>query len=146
MQNKRRTYLIQAIFFSLIGAMVLSCQEASEKEFSQYYTAGKSIYEARCQNCHGAKGEGLADLAPPLTDSVFMKEDKAQFACSIKHGTNRKISVHGKIYEDKMPSFPEFAPIDIAKVMVYMTNSFGNNQGFYRYEQVMSDLEKCTAH
>ncbi|RZK48596.1 MAG: cytochrome c [Pedobacter sp.] len=135
--------IIGILFLFFISAFIYSCQNAGEREYAQYYTAGKSIYEARCQNCHGVKGEGLADLAPPLTDTIYMQKNRNRFACSIQHGTSKPMEIHGKMYSEKMPSFPDLAPIDIAKVTVYITNSFGNKQGFYSYDQVIKDLENC---
>lgn len=104
---------------------------------------GKDIYKAKCQNCHGENGEGLGQLAPPLTDSVFLKANKENLACIIKNGTSEKIVIHGKEYQEKMPGFPELADIDVAQVMVYVTNSFGNHQGFVPYSKVSTQLQNC---
>ena len=104
---------------------------------------GKDIYKTRCQNCHGENGEGLGKLAPPLTDSVFLKNNKTRLACIIRNGTNEKMTINGKEYQEKMPAFPELADIDVAQVMVYITNSFGNNQGFVPYNKVSVQLQNC---
>jgi hypothetical protein len=42
-----------------------------------------------------------------------------------------------------MPGNETLADIDIAQVIVYITNSFGNKQGFYDSEIATKDLEKC---
>ncbi|GGI26062.1 hypothetical protein GCM10008119_20770 [Pedobacter mendelii] len=104
---------------------------------------GKEVYKSRCQNCHGENGEGLGQLAPPLTDSVFLKTNKNRLACIIKNGANEMIVINGKEYKEKMPPFPELADIDVAQVMVYITNSFGNKQGFVPYTEVSVQLQNC---
>jgi mono/diheme cytochrome c family protein len=141
-KNKLRSYLLFSVFFSLISGIIYSCQSSEEIEFSKYMSNGKDIYIANCQNCHGEKGEGLGELAPPLTDTVFLKTNKADLACIIKNGSNKGVIINGKKYEGKMPSF-NLADIDIAQVTVYITNSFGNKQGMYTYEQVTNDLNAC---
>ena len=137
----RRTILI--IIFSLtISCIIYSCQSAGEIELTSYITNGKDLYRTHCQNCHGENGEGLGALAPPLTDTIFLKTQKADLACIIKNGSNKPMVINGKTYEGKMPSF-NLADIDLAQVIVYITNSFGNKQGMYKYEQVASDLKTC---
>ncbi len=107
-----------------------------------YYANGRDLYIQHCQNCHGAEGEGLAALAPPLTDTVFLKTNKNKIACFIKNGLTDSIVVGGIAYDGKMPG-ENFANIDIAQLTVYITNSFGNNQGYYTQEQVAADLAGC---
>ncbi len=141
-RNKMRSYFLLGIFLVLICSMIYSCQSAEEIEYAKYMSNGKDIYVANCQNCHGKDGEGLGELAPPLTDSVFLKANKADLACIIKNGSNKEMIINGKKYDGKMPSF-NLATIDIAQVTVYITNSFGNKQGMYTYEQVAKDLSTC---
>lgn len=137
-----RKYLILSISLMVICSIIYSCQSAQEIEYAKYMSNGKDIYVSRCQNCHGQNGEGLGDLAPPLTDTLFLKNNKADLACIIKNGSNKEMVINGKTYEGKMPSF-NLADIDVAQVTVYITNSFGNKQGMYTYEQVSKDLNAC---
>mgnify|MGYP000208989358 CR=1 FL=1 len=138
-----RKYIIYSIFLFSVVAVIISCQNQETIDLQNYMSNGKDIYNAKCQNCHGENGEGLGQLAPPLTDSVFLKTNKENLACIIKNGTNEKITIHGKDYQEKMPGFPELADIDVAQVMVYVTNSFGNHQGFVPYSKVSTQLQNC---
>jgi len=138
-----RKIIINCIFIFSVVAIIISCQNQPEIDLQNYLSNGKSIYQSKCQNCHGENGEGLGELAPPLTDSVYLKNNKNRLACFIKNGLDEKIIVHGKTYAEKMPAFNELPPIDVAQVMVFITNSFGNKQGFYHYNQVIKDLENC---
>ena len=138
-----RKHFINSIFLLFIIAIIVSCQSQQEIDLQNYMSNGKDIYQAKCQNCHGVNGEGLGQLAPPLTDSVFLKTNKDRLACIIKNGANETFIIHGKEYSEKMPAFPELADIDVAQVLVYVTNSFGNKQGFVSYQEVAKDLKKC---
>jgi mono/diheme cytochrome c family protein len=137
-----RKYLLAAICFSTLASIIFSCQDARQVQQDMYYTNGRDLYIAYCQNCHGAKGEGLAKLAPPLTDTVFLKQNKKKLACWIKNGVSEPMVVAGVQYEAKMPDH-NFANIDIAQIIVYVTNTFGNKQGNYTQNQVAADLSDC---
>lgn len=141
--NKMRKIIVYSLFFGAIAIAINACQSASEIEMAKYMSNGKDIYQARCQNCHGENGEGLGELAPPLTDTIFLKSNKQKLACYIKNGVNEPMQIHGKTYQEKMPAFKDLHDIDIAQVTVYITNSFGNRQGMYTYEQVANDLKSC---
>ncbi|MBE5319420.1 cytochrome c [Pedobacter sp. MR2016-19] len=138
-----RKYIINSIFLLSVIAVIISCQNQETIDLQNYMSNGKDIYKAKCQNCHGVNGEGLGKLAPPLTDSVFLKANKARLACFIKNGANESLIIHGQEYKEKMPAFPELADIDVAQVMVFITNSFGNKQGFVPYSKVSKDLQNC---
>jgi mono/diheme cytochrome c family protein len=137
-----RKYLLAAIVFSTIASIIFSCQDARQVQQDMYYTNGRDLYISYCQNCHGAKGEGLAKLAPPLTDTLFLKHNKKKLACWIKNGVSEPMVVAGVQYEAKMPDH-NFANIDIAQIIVYVTNTFGNKQGNYTQNEVAADLSDC---
>lgn len=138
-----RRFILTASCLITIAMMIYSCQSSDQVKQDMYYTNGRDYYIKYCQNCHGEKGEGLGALAPPLTDTVFLKENKQKIACYIKNGMSDPITIHGKPYEGKMPDFQTLAAIDIAQIVVYVTNSFGNKQGMYTLEQTSNDLKNC---
>ena len=139
----RKSLTIAFLCIITLSLLSYSCQNAAQLQQDIYYTNGRDLYIKNCQNCHGSKGEGLGELAPALTDTVFLKEHKQRIACYIKNGLNEEISIHGKKYQEKMPGFPDLANIDLAQLIVYITNSFGNQQGHYTPEQIASDLKNC---
>lgn len=142
MRKRRKSFVFSITALTLTG-MIYSCQSAEQLQQDIYYTNGRDLYIAHCQNCHGSKGEGLEQLAPPLTDTTYLKENKKNIACFIKNGLEGKITVAGKVYDEKMPDEQDFADIDIAQVIVYITNNFGNKQGMYTPAQVNEDLKNC---
>ena len=127
---------------ALVAILVYSCQSESEIEYMRYYTAGQVLYKNRCQNCHGPQGEGLAALIPPLTDSTFLKTNKPKLACYLQNGLQLPILVNGKAFNGQMPA-TGLAPMEIAQVLTYVQNSFGNKLGLHNVEQVNGELGKC---
>lgn len=133
--------VIGALCF-LLAILIYACGE-DDITFKRYYTTGKVIYTTKCQNCHGDDGQGLSALMPPLTDTAFLRKNKSALACFIKYGLKDKILiVHKKAYDSDMP-LTDLAPIEIAEVLTYVGNSFGNNTGLVSQEQVQADLAKC---
>jgi mono/diheme cytochrome c family protein len=141
MSNRR--LVLSFLLLTSIATIIYSCQGSGNMQQDMYYTNGRDLYIKKCQNCHGANGEGLAALAPPLTDSVYLKANRSKLVCIIRKGLVGHVLVNGKDYEGKMPDFPEIADIDLAQLIVYITNTWGNNQGMYTTTQVASDLKNC---
>lgn len=139
-----RNRIIYTLLFLLsISAVFHSCQNEEGINYKRYYVNGKGIYEKNCQSCHGADGKGLGTLYPPLNDSLYLRQNKNKLACIIKNGQNEPIQINNVPFDGNMPANPNLADIDIAQVIVYITNSFGNKQGFYSDQQVLNDLNNC---
>ncbi|MVN91123.1 c-type cytochrome [Mucilaginibacter aquatilis] len=135
-------FKIIAILFIAVTAAVYSCQSDEKLEFMRYYTTGQELYKTRCQNCHGAQGEGLAALIPPLTDSIYLKTNRNKLACYVKNGLKLPIMVNGKPFNGEMPP-SGLAPVEIAQVLTYVQNNFGNHLGLHSVEKVNKELESC---
>lgn len=130
------------IFIScfIIGILISSCKNSSQIEQARYYINGKTAYELHCQNCHGAKGEGLGLLIPPLTDTSYISNNKNKLASIIKYGMEGPIVINGQAYDEKMPAETHLTPTEITYIINYIGNSFGNEIGFYTSEEVQQDL------
>ncbi|RYF91981.1 MAG: c-type cytochrome, partial [Chitinophagaceae bacterium] len=77
MRNKL-LYISASLF---IGIMIFqSCSNEQQLNYQRYFVNGKGLYEKNCQNCHGANGEGLGELYPPLTDTVRLSKNKSILA------------------------------------------------------------------
>ncbi|RCH55240.1 cytochrome c [Mucilaginibacter hurinus] len=133
------------IIISLCAAIIVfvaSCQTDQQIEYMRYYSGGQGLYTVNCQNCHGKNGEGLSALMPPLTDTAFISKNKDQLACYIKNGMTGMVKVSGKFYNNTMPPI-ELSPIEIAKVLTYVGNSFGNRVGLISLKDVENNLKNC---
>lgn len=130
-------------FLSSICGLFYACQSEESITYARYYTAGKKLYESNCQNCHGNDGSGLAMLYPPLNDSTFLKQNKEKLACFIKNGVQGPLQVSGKTFDGQMPAQAALSDIEIAEIITYISNSFGNQQGLYPYQSVNQDLKNC---
>jgi len=126
----------------LLAVLIWSCQSEQAIEFDRYYSSGMGVYQTHCLNCHGAEGQGLAQLIPPLTDTVLLKKNKNSLPCIIKNGLINKITVSGKLYDGTMPPVA-LSPIEIAQVLTYVGNSFGNKLGLVNTDDVIAYVNNC---
>src|SRR3546814_760087 len=96
------------LFAGLLSVYMVfhSCQNEQAIRTAQYTVNGKKVYTTHCQNCHGAKGEGLGALYPPLTDSTFLTTHRVQLACIVKYG------------KADMPDNPRLSTIEIDRKSV----------------------------
>lgn len=133
---------IIAILCIAVAICALSCQNDGQITYIRHYTNGQALYVANCQNCHGKNGEGLSALIPPLTDTAYTNRNKHLLACYLQNGVSGIISVNKKFYDNKMPP-SGLSPIEIAEVLTYTGNAFGNKQGLVDFKQVSDDLKKC---
>lgn len=140
MRNKILYSLLAAISVMII---IGSCQSDHELNYARYYMNGKQVYEQHCKNCHGVNGEGLARLYPPLTDTAYLKTNKDRLACIIKNGISGPIMINGVEFNEQMPAESHLPDIDVAAVITYITNSFGNKQGLYDVANAGADLKGC---
>lgn len=134
------------LIFLALGALccvffVQACQSEQELNYARYFTNGKQVYEQHCQNCHGNDGNGLAKLYPPLTDTLYLKDNKNKLASFIKYGMSDTIIINGITFSEKMPAENHLTNMDIAAVITYITNSFGNKQGLYDVNNAGADLK-----
>ena len=130
---------VAVIFLALSVFILAACQSEQEIEFARYYSGGMVIYQSKCQNCHGSDGKGLAALIPALTQ---LKTDKTILPCLVKYGSKSSPNPADKTFSSEMPA-TDLPPVDIAKVLTYVTNSFGNKMGTITTQQVENNLTDC---
>ncbi|MFD0749382.1 c-type cytochrome [Mucilaginibacter calamicampi] len=129
-------------FLALFVVALIACQSDEELEFARYYSAGMVIYQSKCQNCHGSDGKGLAALIPALNNPAHLKANYSSLACLVKYGSKSSINPDGKTFGGEMPA-TDLPNVDIAKVLTYVTNSFGNKMGTINTQQVENNLKDC---
>lgn len=121
-------------------ALTHACQGQDEVRKAQYYTHGHKLYTLHCENCHGGKGEGLAKLYPPLTDGDYLSENRDKLPAIVKYGMEGPIEIHGISYNTIMPGVANLSNQEIAYILTYITNSFGNKAEMFTLQEVSENL------
>jgi nitrite reductase (NO-forming) len=87
---------------------------------------GKATFQGTCSTCHQAEGQGLASVFPPLAKSDFLMADKERSVHVVLAGLSGPLTVNGQGYNNVMPAWAHLTDHEIANVLTYVRNSFGN--------------------
>ena len=123
--------------------------KANEKEVHipaginrETFLAGKAVYmrEGLCVTCHQENGKGLEVSAfPPLTPNEWIAGDEDRLIKLVLKGLQGPMEVNGKKYPGQVPmmAFGRMLKDDeIAAVLTYVRNSFGNKSPAVSIEKV----------
>ena len=81
---------------------------------------GKGVYDKTCAACHGPTGAGIPGVFPAMAGSKIATGDKA---------AHIHIVMHGKAGTAMQAFGAQLSKADIAAVITYERNAFGNNTG-----------------
>lgn len=88
---------------------------------------GKQVYMQTCFVCHQPNAEGIPGQIPPLAKSDFLMADKGRSIRIVLNGKSGEVVVNGKTFNGVMTPFNNLSDDDIANVLTYVRNSFGNS-------------------
>jgi mono/diheme cytochrome c family protein len=103
---------------------------------------GKLVYEMHCLACHQADGAGVPNLNPPLTKTKWTMGDKNGLINVVLKGLDEEIEVEGETYSNVMPPMSYLSDEEIADVLTFVRNSFGNKASTVKIPEVKALREK----
>lgn len=132
--------IIVSLCFGLIsGAFVSAFGQNNALDDS--IKRGQDIYQDFCVNCHMANGEGVVGSFPPLAKSDFLMEKRKESIKAIKYGMQGEIVVNGQTYNSVMANLG-LLESEVADVMNYITNSWGNTNTKMVTEAEVTEIKK----
>lgn len=99
-----------------------------KEALAAYMAKGAKIYSAKCNGCHGADAKGNGSTFPALAGSVWPNGETERFAMIILNGLEGPVD-DGKTYGVMPPQGIGMTPEDLAGIMTYVRNNFGNSKG-----------------
>jgi mono/diheme cytochrome c family protein/glucose/arabinose dehydrogenase len=107
------------------------------------YDLGKEVFnrDAHCVTCHQADGKGIENMYPPIAKSEWLDNDERMIKIVLK-GLFGPLKFQGKEYgkTGNTPPMIGFGPLandeEIAAVISYVRQSFGNDLDFVKAEDV----------
>jgi mono/diheme cytochrome c family protein len=103
--------------------------------------SGKVIYARQCLACHQADGLGASNMNPPL-NGKDVSGDKDRLIEIVIKGLATHQEIDGNKYQNVMPPHPEMKDKEIADVLTYIRNSFGNKASSVKASEVKSTRGK----
>jgi nitrite reductase (NO-forming) len=102
----------------------------------QQIKAGEVLFKGTCSACHQDKGQGIPGVFPPLAGSDYLVADKQRAIGIVLNGLTGKVTVNGEAYDSVMPPMSQLNDDEVANILAYTLNSWGNNAGTVTAEQV----------
>jgi mono/diheme cytochrome c family protein len=93
---------------------------------------GRVLFLKTCAGCHGADGEGIEHVGPPLRESQYVHGSTDRLAMIILSGLEGPIHINDKEYRfnGTMPNFGNnFSDREIADIISYLRNSYVASRG-----------------
>lgn len=136
----------QSILIIAAAIVFISCQDSAKKSSIKIGNAtiseemgndqtplqasierGGMVYTDFCMQCHLANGKGIPGNFPPLANSNWLKDKRAESIHAVKFGQKGEIEVNGKVYNGVMAPMG-LSDQEVADVMNYVMNNWGNKQ------------------
>ena len=130
----------------IIGVFFLLAMQVAQSQTSQKKTAptktttkapassslkstmqrGELVYKSVCLTCHQADGGGVPRMNPPLIKTKWVLGDKTKLITLMLKGMNEPIEIEDEEYHNPMPPHAQLSDQQIADVLTFVRNSFGN--------------------
>jgi cbb3-type cytochrome c oxidase subunit III len=99
--------------------------------------SGADLFAAKCATCHQAAGQGSSTIPPLAGNPDVTLDDPKPMIGTIVNGRAGPITVNGKTYNEKMPSWKgQLSNADIAAVATYVRSAWANKASPVSEQQV----------
>jgi mono/diheme cytochrome c family protein len=97
---------------------------------------GQVVYQQVCLACHMADAGGVQGMNPPLIKTKYVLGLKAPLIRIVLNGMTGDLDINGDTYHNVMAPHSDLTDQQIADVLTYVRNSFGNKASAVTVAQV----------
>jgi mono/diheme cytochrome c family protein len=135
MVNKTVNMKMCVLMMLLLGASTLVMAQAKKPSapsskasggMQAAITRGKTVYASFCLACHQADGSGVPNLNPPLIQTEWVTGSKTTLIDMVLKGSRGQVEIDGETFHNTMPAQAHLTDLQIADVLTYIRNNFGN--------------------
>jgi mono/diheme cytochrome c family protein len=116
--------------------------QTTAKVSAKQLVNGKKVYDMYCLACHQADGNGVPRLNPPLSGTVYVTGSKTRLIDIVLKGLTDPLEINGEEYNNPMAAHSFLTDQQIADVLTYIRNSFGNKAGIVTAAEVKKQRAK----
>jgi len=102
----------------------------------QQIAAGQVLFKGTCSVCHQDNGQGLPNVFPPLAKSDLLAKDPKRAIEIALNGLSGPVTVNGNTFNSVMPPMSQLNDDEIANILTFVLNSWGNDGGAISKEEV----------
>jgi len=126
----------------LIIGFIAASFSSEQKDFKESFQRGKAVYKKVCITCHQPDGDGVPRMIPPLSKTKYILGAKEKLVHILVKGLNEEVEVNGDFYNTPMPAQPQLTNQEIADVLTFVRNSFGNKAAAVTVAEVINIRKK----
>lgn len=109
-------------------------KRADPVKLAKDFPKGAVLYQSVCQICHGADGNGIYGLSPPLNNSEWVTGDKNKLIAIVLYGLIGPVKIGEKVYKapeinGEMPGVgtnKDFSDEEISELLSFIRKSWSN--------------------
>jgi nitrite reductase (NO-forming)/hydroxylamine reductase len=101
--------------------------------------AGAAVYNVTCMPCHQETGQGLPGAFPPLAKSDYLLSDPERAVGIVVRGLQGEVTVNNQKFNSVMPAMTQLSDQEIADVLTYVLNTWGNKGGSVSVQRVAAE-------
>jgi nitrite reductase (NO-forming) len=102
----------------------------------QQVKAGEVLFKGTCSACHQDTGAGIPNVFPPLAKSDYLLADRKRAIGIVLNGLSGAVTVNGANYNSVMPPMSQLNDDEVANILTYTLNSWGNSVGAVTADEV----------
>lgn len=126
----------------MIGSALIMSFTFSQPGLQPSMQRGKKVYDTYCLTCHQSDGAGVPRMNPPLIKTTYVLGDKKRLINIILKDFNESVEINGDYYDNPMPAQPQLTDQQVADVLTYVRNSFGNKGTAITLAEVKAERAK----
>jgi nitrite reductase (NO-forming)/hydroxylamine reductase len=111
------------------SATAVHAAETASRTMEERMAAGEQLFNSHCAACHQVNGQGLPGAFPPLAGSDYLAGGPEPAIDAVINGLSGPITVNGKEYNAVMPNLAYLEDTQVADIVTYVMNSWGNPGG-----------------
>jgi len=129
-----------ALVTLLLSARVADTGEGSsgilQAPLQASMTRGQVVYQQVCLACHQADAGGVLGMNPPLIKTTYVLGPKTPLIKIVLNGLTGTVTINGDDYHNVMAPHSDLSDQQIADVLTYVRNSWGNKASAVTVAQV----------
>ena len=124
----------------LVAALLLSAAKApvapAQTPLQASMTRGKQVYLQVCLACHQVDAGGVQGMTPTLVKTTYVLGPKTPLIKIVLNGMTGAVTINGDDFHNVMAPHSDLTDQQIADVLTYVRNSFGNKASAVSVAQV----------
>ncbi len=121
---------------SSLGGVIKPAMQVVEKRVD-----AAALYRNYCASCHKENGLGVEGVFPPLKGNPILNRPTDLFHV-VFNGKSPGGKIMGKTYDQAMPGFSFLKDEEVAEILTYISQTFGNNSNVFSATQITEEREK----